>query len=546
LARPIDVYFVVDTSDSFNSGLENFRQQARDIIAHFEGNPMVRFGLAEFSDYPLPPYGSAIDRDSAYRRRVDLTTNRAAVLEAIDRLRIRNGGDTAESQLAALFQAATGAGQDLNGDGDYEDLGDIPPQQQASFRSDGCAFIVLYTDAPFHRPEDGQNIGFPYPFRMNAAQVCDALNQRGIKVIGVAAPTAEEGQLGGVSPEEVAARLAQTINELKGVAQCTNTFAPKGGVDCGGDGPSADDLAAGTPLACEIASSGMGLASAIDRFGEVSLLAIDNPATAFDERTLVRIRPEIFRSGDVDLVAGGTFEFDVTFLCAAMGESVGRRFTFDVRAKICNGLFGRGAIDFTCERLVAVRCSANPTNPAPGEQVSLMGVAMTEPPGARGPIMYQWTQIAGPTVTIMNATSANASFRVPLPQAAGTVFSFRLVATCGLDTVQCEVSVMVRNVAPQCQAMAAPTDPAPRPGDTVTLTGQAADDNGAADITMVQWRQVSGPMVTLMCDPAANNRQVCRFAVPMAPAGTELVFEFTAMDRGGLTCTQAVRVRVGQ
>ena len=95
----------------------------------------------------------------AYQRAAAITANIAMVQTALNNLTIMGGANLPESQMPALYQAATGAGQDLFGAG-YPGAS-ITPGQQASFRSGARKVIVLITDASFHLPEDLGDIPIP-------------------------------------------------------------------------------------------------------------------------------------------------------------------------------------------------------------------------------------------------------------------------------------------------------------------------------------------------------------------------------------------------
>src|SRR5262249_50454356 len=114
----VDVFIIVDLSGSFIDDLPVFQAQAPAVIQHLiNTNPGVHFGLGAFQDYPIAPFGDASLGDRAYYRVVDLTADSSQVLSAIAGLSATPGAgsDDPQSQLAALFQAATGAGQDLSG-----------------------------------------------------------------------------------------------------------------------------------------------------------------------------------------------------------------------------------------------------------------------------------------------------------------------------------------------------------------------------------------------------------------------------------------------
>ena len=153
---PVDVYILVDLSGSFMDDLDNFKAEAPAMIDTLRGkNLNTRFGLGRFEDYPIYPFG--LDGDNAYQRVLDLSPDPDPVKTTIAGLTISSGaagGDWPQSQLAALYYAATGAEQDLSGAG-YPDAS-IPAGQQANFRNGATKIFVLWTDAPFHNPGDAQ------------------------------------------------------------------------------------------------------------------------------------------------------------------------------------------------------------------------------------------------------------------------------------------------------------------------------------------------------------------------------------------------------
>ena len=238
-AGPVDVYFLVDLSGSFADDLPIFKASAPNIMSTLMGsNPDTRFGVGSFEDYPIPPFGDASSGDVAYRQDIDLTFNTTAVESIINGLTTRFGADEPESQLPALYQAATGNGQDLSGAGFPG--ASIPPGQQVNFRDDVTKLFLLWTDAPFHRPGDPGSIPYPGPSFTQTVDAILALDPP--KVIGISSGG------GGMA-------------DLEAIATATDAFAPLGGVDCDNDGII--DLFEGDPLVCSIASSGAGISDAI-------------------------------------------------------------------------------------------------------------------------------------------------------------------------------------------------------------------------------------------------------------------------------------------
>ena len=238
---PVDIYFLVDLSSSFADDLSVFKAQAPEIISSLKAsNSNIKFGLGKFEDYPIPPFGSASAGDKAYERLVDLTFDTDLVLSTISGLFTRFGADFPQSQLPALFQAATGAGQDLSEAGVGFPGASIPPGQQANFRDGATKLFLLWTDAPFHRPGDPGDIPYPGPSFNQTVQAIESLDPS--NVIGISS-----GNFG--------------IADLEAIVEATGSFAPPGGVDCDGDGTT--DILEGEPLVCTIAPSGEGIGEAV-------------------------------------------------------------------------------------------------------------------------------------------------------------------------------------------------------------------------------------------------------------------------------------------
>ncbi len=252
LLQPVDVFFIVDLSGSFSDDLPIFKSQAPAIISALSAsNPNTRFGLAKFEDYPIYPFGYAPYGDKAYQRLVDLTDDYALILGTIGGLYTRSGSDWPQSQLPALYQAATGAGQDLSG------LGfpgaSIPSGQQANFRDGAKKLLIMWTDAPFHYPGDAGAIPYPGPSLTETANAIRALDPP--LVLGITSGG------GGYS-------------DLAAICNATGSVAPESGVDCDGNGIV--DVASGQPLVCGISSSGVGIGEAIIALVEAAKAAPEN------------------------------------------------------------------------------------------------------------------------------------------------------------------------------------------------------------------------------------------------------------------------------
>ncbi|MFX0211464.1 MAG: PKD domain-containing protein, partial [Candidatus Hodarchaeota archaeon] len=279
---PVDVYILVDLSGSFWDDLPVFQAQAPAIIAELStASPNIKFGLGKFEDYPINPFGSAAAGDQAYERLVDLTFDTNVVLNAIEGLFTRDGMDLPESQLAALYQAATGAGQDLSGEG-YPGAS-IPAGQQANFRDGAIKLILLWTDAEFHLPGDPGDIPYPGPSFEETVNAILALDPP--KVIGISSGT-------------------EAVADLEEIAEATGALAPPGGVDLDGDGII--DISEGDPLVCSISTSGQGIG---DAMVALTKAAINKPPIANAGPDQV-VEQETHAGTQVTLDGSGSFDPD--------------------------------------------------------------------------------------------------------------------------------------------------------------------------------------------------------------------------------------------
>lgn len=177
----MDVLFLIDTTGSYYDDIDTLQSKATEIIHDLSTRGIdVQFGVASFADFPFYPYGDESSGDRAFYLNQAITDNIDAVKAAINQLDnpLHYGADWPESQLEALYQAATGSGRDLNNDGDFDDLGEVNPIN-IGWRTASLKVIVLATDAPFHDPEKEVYYGPTF------SQVIDALNAKGIIVIGL-------------------------------------------------------------------------------------------------------------------------------------------------------------------------------------------------------------------------------------------------------------------------------------------------------------------------------------------------------------------------
>jgi hypothetical protein len=186
-----DIGLNVDTTGSMGDEITNLRNSLSTIIV-----PGVQavisspaFAVSSFQDFPVAPFGSAVSGDLPFQLNQRVTTNVAGVQSALNQLTIRNGEDTRESGIEALFQVATGVGVQwssgsvaafdpaLNQVAGVADgaLGGV------GFRDDSLPVVVHVSDAPSHLSADyGPSIA-----AAGAETVRRELTNRGIRVITI-------------------------------------------------------------------------------------------------------------------------------------------------------------------------------------------------------------------------------------------------------------------------------------------------------------------------------------------------------------------------
>jgi hypothetical protein len=103
-----DIFFLVDVTGSMMQEIDQIRARLSDTIAPgiARSIPDVRFSLAQYAEFPQPPYGDF--SDLPFEMLTPSTSDLATLQRGLDALVLRSGGDGPESAIEALYLAATG------------------------------------------------------------------------------------------------------------------------------------------------------------------------------------------------------------------------------------------------------------------------------------------------------------------------------------------------------------------------------------------------------------------------------------------------------
>ena len=174
------------------------------------------------------------------------------------------------------------------------------------------------------------------------------------------------------------------------------------------------------------------------------------------------------------------------------------------------------------------------------DTVVLDGSASQLSPG--GIDTYRWQQTGGtPTVTLIDADTATATFTAPDVGVGGTTLTFQLTVSnisgkSSTDTT--DITVIFVNQTPTANAG---DDQVVDEETVVTLDGSSSFDPDPSDSITYQWEQSGGsPNVNLS---GANTVQAS-FTAPKVLSDTTLTFQLTVTDSYGLQGTDTCTVKV--
>jgi hypothetical protein len=194
--RRADVHVSMDTSGSMGGEIDNLQSSLlTSVVPGVQTRIMdSAFGVSEFEDFPINPFGSATcpgSPDRPFRLMQQVTTDLARVDTAIRRLDmpLGCGGDLPESTYEALFQIADGGGVSWPGgsvprflpDGSTPGGGTIGG---VGFRADAFPIVIHVTDDVSHLHTDYIDRGISGAHSRD--QVVAAMDAIAARMIGIA------------------------------------------------------------------------------------------------------------------------------------------------------------------------------------------------------------------------------------------------------------------------------------------------------------------------------------------------------------------------
>ncbi len=235
---PLDVYFLLDASESMREELPRIRADAQALVAELRSAGVdVWAGVGWYRTTCQAP---------AYRRELAVgpTDDADRLGSALERIEAVAPG--LETQLFALDQAVTGAGAAVVPPPNPEcgvpaglPTTSVPAEQQAGFRQSALKVVVHATDITFRKA---------YACRTGVPCVDPGLTPTRADGSIDLGPAAADYLESGVLAVGIAAADGDGSPDLADFARRTRTLAPPGGTDCDGDGRV--DLSRGAPLVC--------------------------------------------------------------------------------------------------------------------------------------------------------------------------------------------------------------------------------------------------------------------------------------------------------
>lgn len=384
---PVDVFFLLDSSTTMGPLIQGLAQGLDQLVRQLiDAQLNVQFGLADFND-------SRSD-GVRYRRRIDVSRPSQELQHSLSSI-TEHGGN--EPHLTALDQMVTGSGI-LNPSRGRE----VQPGQDATWRPGSVRIAVIATNEPYGQPPGYEeycyhhdNTQYEDPDGPSEATAMAHLREDGVRLVGIEYeydPRYNNGDE--IEPDEELCMAQRPSGrspvrvQLDRWTAATGAVAPRGGIDCDGDGNI--DLHEGDPLACTLPKdAGSGVVEITDPLVRL-ILSVRDPrpvevTAASQDGATVAVRPAADFSA-VDVRSDHVLGFTATFSCTP--DEAGRQLPVTLTARVAGEEVAQAPARVVCGPQPAEDVGApevpDPGVPAPGAPAA--PPALAGPPPAPAPV----------------------------------------------------------------------------------------------------------------------------------------------------------------
>ena len=196
-----DVFFLMDTTGSMGEEIDGLQTSLDFVISQLAANiPNVAIGVGGFGDFPQDPFGESGDKPFYLLHRVMTVLGDAGLASVqlkVNTLAAQGGIDIPESDWEGLFQVAKGTGVTAGGASvpafdAATAFPAIPPLGESigtlggvGFRTGSLPIVVIMTDAHGHNSDGFPEDVYTFPGAATRGTAISALNEIGVRVIGV-------------------------------------------------------------------------------------------------------------------------------------------------------------------------------------------------------------------------------------------------------------------------------------------------------------------------------------------------------------------------
>lgn len=386
--RPLDTYFLLDTSNSFDRDIQAVADSMGDVVRRLRSAGVdAWFGVGELGTQEA----------RRYHRHADLAPPGTGLVRGFESLRTGGG---VESHLIALHQAATGSGVEGT-------VGpDVPPGQDPTWRPGALRTLLVVTDVQYSDEDD--------PDAPTRASTYTALADAGVRVLAleVVREGGDDGVPGSYAAVEAADAAGRTVptparRDLEELARATGSFAPPGGVDCRGNGTV--EVPEGAPLVCTTTQLHLAGRTTLGAVLQRVLLAQQDLAPIrLDVSTAVRVRRTPAWAARLDLRRDHRLTFPTSLSCRR--DQAGEVHPAHWRLSVAGRVVAARTTRVQCGRLPAGTTPTAGTTaaPFPGPAGTGLQPAPQPVPGA-GPAQAGVVPLAPPPPAPVTSTGTSPS-----------------------------------------------------------------------------------------------------------------------------------------